>query len=125
MRKPRGKSLSTGSDGRFTPPCSITCAPTAADCPSAPRRRNRKDGMFRNLFANLRRFWDRVQPGFWRRMRPSYRAASAITILVAVWLGSGILGGAAKHSDDAETKANEIPSVQVQRLAAIRRDASI
>jgi multidrug efflux system membrane fusion protein len=81
--------------------------------------------MFRNLFANLRRFWDRVQPGFWRRMRPSYRAASAITILVAVWLGSGILGGAAKHSDDAETKANEIPSVQVQRLAAIRRDASI
>ena len=81
--------------------------------------------MFRNLIASLLGFWDRVQPGFWRRMKPSYRAATAITVVVAVWLGSGILSGAAKHSDDARTKANEIPSVQVQRLAAFRRDASI
>ena len=81
--------------------------------------------MFRNLIASLLGFWDRVQPGFWRRMKPSYRAATAITVVVAVWLGSGILSGAAKHSDDAQTKANEIPSVQVQRLAAFRRDASI
>jgi len=81
--------------------------------------------MFRNLIARLRDFWERVQPGFWRRMKPSYRAASAITVLVAVWLGSGILGGTAKHSDDTESKANEVPSVQVQRLAAIPRNASI
>lgn len=81
--------------------------------------------MFRNILTRLRDFWERVQPGFWRRMKPSYRAASAITLLVVVWLGSGILGGTAKHSDDTQTKANEIPSVQVQRLAAIPRDASI
>lgn len=82
--------------------------------------------MFGNLIANLRRFWKRAQPGFWRRMKPSYRAASAITILVALWLGSGIIsGGAAKHSDDSNAKANAIPSVQVQKLAASSRDASI
>ena len=82
--------------------------------------------MFRNVIANLRRFWERAQPGFWRRMKPSYRAATAITVLVGLWLGSGILsGGAAKHSDDTDTKANQIPSVQVQRLAAVPRDASV
>ena len=82
--------------------------------------------MFRSFIANLGRFWDRVQPGFWRRLKPSYRAAAAITVLVALWLGSGILsGGASKHGDDSKTKANAIPVVQVQRLAAIPRDASI
>ena len=82
--------------------------------------------MFRNFIAKLSRFWDRVQPDFWRRMRPSYRAAAAITVLVALWLGSGILsGGAAKHADDSQTKANDVPIVQVQRLAAIPRDASV
>ena len=39
--------------------------------------------MFGKLIANLRAFWERVQPGFWRRMKPSYRAATAITVLVA------------------------------------------
>jgi multidrug efflux system membrane fusion protein len=82
--------------------------------------------MFRNFIARLRGFWERVQPDFWRRMKPSYRAASAITLLVTVWLGSGILsGGASKHSDDTDTKANAIPSVQVQHLTAMPRDASI
>jgi multidrug efflux system membrane fusion protein len=82
--------------------------------------------MFGNLIANLRGFWERVQPGFWRRMKPSYRAATAITVLVGLWLGSGILsGGATRHSVDEQAKANEIPTVQVQRLAAVPRDAAI
>ncbi|HEX3431153.1 MAG TPA: efflux RND transporter periplasmic adaptor subunit [Rhizomicrobium sp.] len=82
--------------------------------------------MLRNVIANLRRFWERAQPGFWRRMKPSYRAAAAITVLVSLWLGSGILsGGAAKHADDSQTKTNELASVQVQRLTAVPRDASI
>jgi len=82
--------------------------------------------MFGNVITNLRGFWERVQPAFWRRMKPSYRAATAITVVVALWLGSGILsGGAAKHSDDAQAKTNEIPTVQVQRLAAVPRDAAI
>lgn len=82
--------------------------------------------MFRNVIANLRSFWDRVQPGFWRRMKPSYRAATAITLLVAIWLGSGILsGGAAKHADDDKTKSSALPTVQVQRLATMPRAASV
>ena len=83
-------------------------------------------GKYREVAARKGRLESRVQPGFWRRMKPSYRAASAITLLVALWLGSGILsGGAAKHADDTDTKANAIPSVQVQRLAAIPRDAVV
>jgi multidrug efflux system membrane fusion protein len=81
--------------------------------------------MLRNLIASLRRFWDRVQPDFWRRMKPSYRAAAAITVLVALWLASGVLSGGAKHADDTQKKANDVPIVQVQRLAALHRDASI
>jgi multidrug efflux system membrane fusion protein len=81
--------------------------------------------MFRNFIARLREFWERAQPGFWRRMKPSYRAAAAITVLVGLWLGSGVLSGGAKHADDSQTKANDVPIVQVQRLAALHRDASI
>ncbi|HWE07651.1 MAG TPA: efflux RND transporter periplasmic adaptor subunit [Rhizomicrobium sp.] len=79
-----------------------------------------------NLLIALRRFWDRIQPGFWRRMKPSYRAATAITILVVLWIGSGVLSfGGTKQSDDAQAKSAQMPSVQVERFAAQNRDASI
>lgn len=81
--------------------------------------------MLDKTIAALRATWQRVQPGFWRRMKPSYRAAAAITAIIAVWLGSGILSVGAKHSDDAKTNAFETPTVQVQRLAAIHRDAFV
>lgn len=82
--------------------------------------------MFGNLLIALRRFWDRIQPGFWRRMKPSYRAATAITILVVLWIGSGVLSvGGTKQSDDAQAKTAQTPSVQVERFAAQNRDASI
>jgi multidrug efflux system membrane fusion protein len=82
--------------------------------------------MFSDLKAAMRRFWLRIEPGFWRRMKPSYRAATAITLIIAVWLGSGILtGGGAKHADDAQAKAVALPIVQVQRLAAVHRDAFV
>ena len=79
-----------------------------------------------NLLIALRRFWDRIQPGFWRRMKPSYRAATAITILVVLWIGSGALSvGGAKQSDDANGKTAQMPSVQVEHFAAQNRNASI
>jgi len=79
-----------------------------------------------NLVFAIRRFWERVQPDFWRRMKPSYRAATAISVLVALWLGSGVLsGGRAKHTDDAQANAFAIPSVQVERLIASPRNADI
>lgn len=82
--------------------------------------------MLRNLWDSLRDYWERVQPGFWRRMKPSYRAATAITALVVLWIGSGVLsGGAANHAAATTAKTNEVPRVQVQRLVAQLRDASV
>lgn len=82
--------------------------------------------MLSDLIAAARRIWDRVQPGFWRRMKPSYRAAAGITIIVSLWLGSGIFSfGGTKHVDTARAKGVELPSVQVERLSLSHRDASI
>jgi multidrug efflux system membrane fusion protein len=79
-----------------------------------------------NLLVALRRFWDGIQPAFWRRMKPSYRAATAITVLALVWVGSGLIsGGGAKQSEDSNAKAVAVPSVQVQRLVSYDRNAAI
>jgi multidrug efflux system membrane fusion protein len=77
------------------------------------------------MMTALRRFWDGVQPGFWRRMKPSYRAATAMTVLVVLWVGSGIVWGSARHSDTSTANVSDIPQVQVQRLVARHRDADI
>ncbi|HEY2445705.1 MAG TPA: efflux RND transporter periplasmic adaptor subunit [Rhizomicrobium sp.] len=82
--------------------------------------------MLRNLIVGLRGFWDRIQPRFWRRMKPSYRAATAITIIVVLWIGSGVFSdGGTKQSDDTQSKSASVASVQVQRFVAHARDASI
>src|SRR5256885_8386767 len=82
--------------------------------------------MFGQAIKNFRDWWDRVQPGFWRRMNPGYRAALVILILAVVWLASGVLKPASTpQSNEAAAKANDIPRVQVARLAAWDRDASL
>jgi len=81
--------------------------------------------MPKNMMAALRGVWDRVQPGFWRRMKPSYRAATAITAVVVLWLGSGMVSGGARHAETVEANVAEIPRVQVERLAARHRDADV
>ena len=82
--------------------------------------------MFRQVIRDLSAWWDRVQPGFWRRLGSGYRAALVILILAVVWLASGILKPAqAPQTDEAAAKANEIPRVQVARLAPWDRDASL
>ncbi|HEY6579485.1 MAG TPA: efflux RND transporter periplasmic adaptor subunit, partial [Rhizomicrobium sp.] len=79
-----------------------------------------------NPITSLLRLWDKMQPGFWRRMKPSYRAAAVITVLVALWLGSGVLSGSgSEHGETARAKVTEIPSVQVERLASRHRDADV
>ncbi|HEY3777692.1 MAG TPA: efflux RND transporter periplasmic adaptor subunit [Rhizomicrobium sp.] len=81
--------------------------------------------MLSDMIVAARRIWKRMEPGFWRRMKPSYRAAAGITLLVALWLGSGILsGGAANHVETAR-KSTDLPTVQVARLTAQHRDASV
>ncbi|HEX4159003.1 MAG TPA: efflux RND transporter periplasmic adaptor subunit [Rhizomicrobium sp.] len=59
-------------------------------------------------------------------MKPRYRAATSILILVGLWIGSGVVSvGAARHGDIAAAKTADLPSVQVRRLSALHRDASI
>lgn len=82
--------------------------------------------MFSNLIGKIRSGWQRIEPGFWRRLKPRYRAATAILILVGLWIGSGVVSvGAARHTDSGAAKVADLPSVQVQRLLAQHRDASI
>ncbi|HEY1962982.1 MAG TPA: efflux RND transporter periplasmic adaptor subunit [Rhizomicrobium sp.] len=82
--------------------------------------------MFRQTIQSLWDWWDRVQPGFWRRMSSGYRAALIILVFVGVWLASGIFKQTqTPPSDEAAAKANDIPRVQVSRLAAWDRDATL
>jgi multidrug efflux system membrane fusion protein len=78
------------------------------------------------IFTNLRAWWDRVQPGFWRRLNSGYRAAVVILILVVLWIGSGVFGS---HRDqtaqDAVAKTSDISRVQVKTLIASPRDAML
>jgi multidrug efflux system membrane fusion protein len=82
--------------------------------------------MFGDAWKSLGAWWDKTQPGFWRRMKPSYRAALVITVLVAAWLGSGALSSGSKTTTDtAQAKATDIPRVRVEVLSAANRDATI
>jgi multidrug efflux system membrane fusion protein len=81
--------------------------------------------MFRNFFDGLRGWWAAHQPAFWERLRPSYRAALVILVVIVVWIASGFFGGASKHPDDSQAKANTIPSVQVAILRQSKRDATV
>jgi membrane fusion protein, multidrug efflux system len=80
-----------------------------------------------NFLNRLAAWWDRAQPGFWRRMKTSYRWATAITAVVVLWLASGqiahLLG---RHNDGtAQAKTSDIPTVQVMTLNATKRDATL
>jgi multidrug efflux system membrane fusion protein len=83
--------------------------------------------MLGRILKDVRAWWDRVQPGFWRRMNSGYRAAVVILILVVAWVGSGFLTGAhaPQSQDTADAKANDISRVQVATLIASARDATI
>jgi multidrug efflux system membrane fusion protein len=79
------------------------------------------------IFENFRAWWDRVQPGFWRRMNSGYRAAVVILVLVVVWVGSGVFGSHKQQdaASDAAAKNNDVSRVQVRTLVASPRDAML
>ena len=82
--------------------------------------------ILKNLLNALAAWWDRVQPGFWRRMKPSYRAATVILVFVVGWIASGVLGGSSHHATTgAQAKTNETPTVQVMTIDASKRDATL
>lgn len=78
------------------------------------------------ILANLRAWWDRVQPSFWRRMNPGYRWAIIIFALVVLYIGTGVFGGHKQEAaSDAAAKTNDVPRVQVSTLASFPRDATL
>jgi multidrug efflux system membrane fusion protein len=81
--------------------------------------------MFRNFIDGLRDWWAAHQPAFWARLKPSYRAALVILVVIVVWVVSGVFGGSSRHDDDSQAKANTIPSVQVAILNQSKRDATV
>lgn len=80
-----------------------------------------------NILQNIRSWWDRTQPAFWRRMSAGYRAALVILAIAVIWLGSGMLksGQPIQTAQNAAAKANDIPRVQVRTLASTSRDATV
>jgi multidrug efflux system membrane fusion protein len=78
------------------------------------------------ILNNIRAWWDRVQPGFWRRMNSGYRAAVVILILAVLWIGSGVFGHRHEQAaSDAAATNNDVSRVQVQTLLASPRDATL
>jgi len=77
----------------------------------------------RSIFRSLGAFWDRVQPDFWRRLKPSYQWALAIFILAALWIASGAISFGSKPAVKVAT--TDIPRVRVSMLTASDRDASL
>ncbi len=60
------------------------------------------------------------------RMKPSYRAATVILVIVVLWVGSGfVFGGHKAATSDALTKTADVPRVRVQTLTASDRNATI
>jgi multidrug efflux system membrane fusion protein len=78
------------------------------------------------LWDSIVGWWDRTQPAFWRRMKPAYRAATVIFVLVVAWIGTGQISHGSNAPDAAsQSKVSAVPRVQVQTLAAQERNATI
>ncbi len=84
--------------------------------------------MLRNMLQYLRYWWQVNQPQFWRTMKPSYRAATAILVVAVVWIVSGVITGTGgkPSDDDAQAKTESaIPRVRVLTLKSSERAATI
>jgi multidrug efflux system membrane fusion protein len=69
-------------------------------------------------------FLRRMQPAFWRRLKPGYRWALTILVLCVLWIGSGVFRSSAAKVVNAPA-ADTVPSVRVAILSAADRDASL
>jgi multidrug efflux system membrane fusion protein len=84
--------------------------------------------MLKNWLQFARYWWQVNQPAFWRTMKPSYRAATAILVIAVVWISSGLLTGTGgkPSGDDAQAKTeNTMPRVRVLTLRASDRAATV
>jgi multidrug efflux system membrane fusion protein len=62
----------------------------------------------------------------WRSIKPSYRAAAVILLLVVAWIGSGqFVGGSKPPASNAQAEGTDIPRVRVEKLAETDRNAVV
>ncbi|MEJ0024436.1 MAG: efflux RND transporter periplasmic adaptor subunit [Rhizomicrobium sp.] len=82
--------------------------------------------MFRQIASTISRLYDTYMPGFWLRLKPRYQWATAIALLVAIWVATGLLGSHATPKDpDAARTTSGVPRVSVATLVSSERDATI
>lgn len=79
--------------------------------------------MLRRRLQSLARLWDANQPAFWRRLKPSYRAALAILVCFVLWMASGVLHGSDKSATAKTAPGDGVPLVRVAVLSLADRDA--
>ena len=84
--------------------------------------------MFENFKTFITELYERIMPGFWFAMRPQYKAAIGIAVVVTVWLLTGLLrfGGHAAGDAEAKTKTvADVPVVRVMEMTSQPHDATI
>ena len=83
--------------------------------------------MFEKIKVLIAGFHERFMPRFWLAMKPQYRWAFGIAIVVALYLATGLFryGGPATGVTPAQAKVNPLPIVRVARLSAVPHEATI
>jgi multidrug efflux system membrane fusion protein len=77
------------------------------------------------MLNNLRSWWEKNQPDFWRGMSARYRAAATIALIVVAWIATGVFNGGYKPESTDAASASTLPRVQVTTLNAQLRAASV
>ncbi|MBV8978388.1 MAG: efflux RND transporter periplasmic adaptor subunit [Alphaproteobacteria bacterium] len=83
--------------------------------------------LLRAVSSILERVYERIMPGFWLRLKPGYQWAGAILLVVAAWIGSGLIvhptSPVAENSD--AKSVDTVPLVRVAELTTSERNATI
>ena len=74
----------------------------------------------------LSNLYNRIMPGFWLRLKPSYQWAGGIFLVVVLYLATGLLHfGRSGPGDDAQAKVDDTPHVRATMLFASNHDATL
>jgi multidrug efflux system membrane fusion protein len=74
----------------------------------------------------LNSVYEKIMPGFWLRLKPSYQWAGGILLVVLLYLATGLLRfGSHGPGVDAQAKIDDTPHVRATMLVATRHDATL
>ena len=84
--------------------------------------------MFENFKSFIAGLYERFMPDFWFSMKPQYKAAVGIAVVVTLWLLTGLLRFGGHAADDAEAKTKttaDVPVVRILAMTSQPHDATI